>query len=80
MFILSFEQEQSFNFTNTPFYIILGILAGFISIYHARTFRKVEHYISNISQRVYIKALIGSCFLAILIFFFQLFLVKVTRA
>lgn len=68
--LLSFEQEQSFNFTNTPFYIILGILAGFISIYHARTFRKVEHYISNISQRVYIKALIGSCFLAILIFFF----------
>ena len=68
--ILSFEQEQSFNFTNTPFYILLGILAGFISIYHARTFRKVEHYISTISQRIYIKALIGASFLAILIFFF----------
>ncbi|WP_136666882.1 chloride channel protein [Flavobacterium sp. H122] len=68
--ILSFEQEQSFDFRNTPFYILLGILAGFISIYHARTFRKAEHYISHLSQRVYVKAIIGALFLAVLIFFF----------
>lgn len=68
--ILSFQQEQSFNFKNTPFYILLGILAGFISIYHARTFRKVEHFISLLSERPYVRAILGSLLLGLLIFFF----------
>lgn len=68
--ILSFEQEQSFNFRNTPYYVLLGILAGFISIYHARTFRKTEHFISRLSERVYVKAILGASLLALLIFLF----------
>lgn len=68
--ILSFEQEESFNFRNTPYYILLGILAGLISVYHARTFRKTEHFISSLSERVYVKAILGASLLAGLLFLF----------
>jgi CIC family chloride channel protein len=68
--LLSFQQEQGFNFKNTPYYILLGILAGLVSVYHARTFRKVEHYFSHFSERKYAKAFFGSFVLAILIFLF----------
>lgn len=32
--ILSFSNVKEFNYRNTPYYILLGILAGFISLYH----------------------------------------------
>lgn len=68
--LLSFHQEQNFDYHNTPYYILLGILAGFVSIHHARTFRKVEHFFAHFSKRKYTKAIFGASILAILIFFF----------
>ncbi|MEO8236023.1 MAG: chloride channel protein [Flavobacterium sp.] len=68
--LLSFSKEQHFNFHNTPYYILLGILAGFFSVYHARNFRKVEHYFNKFKKRPYRKALFGATILAILILFF----------
>lgn len=68
--LLSFNQEQSFNYHNTIYYVLLGILAGFISIYHARTFRKVEHFFNHFSKRNYVKAIFGASILALLIFLF----------
>lgn len=68
--LLSFEQEQNFDFHNTPYYILLGILAGLVSVWHARNFRKVEQYFSQFKNNSYRKALLGSGLLAILIFFF----------
>lgn len=68
--LLSFKQELSFNFHNTPYYILLGILAGFVSVYHARNFRKVEHFFSRFKNNTYKKALFGASILAVLIFFF----------
>lgn len=68
--LLSFEQEQNFDFHNTPYYILLGLLAGFVSVYHARNFRKVEHFFSRFKNNTYKKALFGASILAILIFFF----------
>ncbi|MEC4003715.1 chloride channel protein [Flavobacterium sp. SUN052] len=68
--LLSFNQEQSFNFHNTPYYIILGILAGFVSVFHARNFRRVEHYFSKFKNNSYRKALFGASILAVMIFFF----------
>lgn len=68
--LLSFEQEQNFDFHNTPYYILLGILAGFVSVLHARNFRKVEHYFSRFKTNGYRKALFGAGILAVLIFFF----------
>jgi CIC family chloride channel protein len=68
--LLSFNKEQSFNFHNTPYYVLLGILAGFVSVYHARNFRRVEHFFSKFKKRPYRKALFGATLLAVLIFFF----------
>jgi CIC family chloride channel protein len=68
--LLSFNKEQNFNFHNTPYYILLGILAGFVSVYHARNFRRVEHFFSRFKKRPYRKALFGATLLAVLIFFF----------
>ena len=68
--LLSFNQEQNFNFHNTPYYIILGILAGLVSVYHARNFRRVEHFFNRFKNNTYKKALLGASLLAILIFFF----------
>lgn len=68
--LLSFEQEQSFDFHNTPYYVLLGILAGLVSVLHARNFRKVEHYFSRFKNNSYRKAVFGASILAVLIFFF----------
>ncbi|GEM58125.1 transporter [Flavobacterium columnare NBRC 100251 = ATCC 23463] len=68
--ILSFQKVQVFNFSNTFFYVLLGVLAGLVSVYHARTFRRVEHFFNHFSERIYAKAIFGALILAILIFFF----------
>lgn len=68
--LMSFKQQLSFDYSNTIYYVLLGILAGFFSIYHARMFRKTEHVISNVNNNPYKKALIGAGLLAILIFLF----------
>ncbi|MEY2921847.1 MAG: hypothetical protein RL108_460 [Bacteroidota bacterium] len=68
--LLSFKQDLTFNFHNTPYYILLGILAGFVSIYHARNFRKVEHFFNRFKNNTYKRALFGASILAVLIFFF----------
>jgi chloride channel protein, CIC family len=68
--LLSFKQKETFDFHNTPYYILLGFLAGLVSVYHARNFRKVEHFFNHFRDGVYKKALFGASVLAILIFFF----------
>ena len=68
--LLSFKNVTVFDYHNTPYYILLGILAGLVSVYHARNFRKVEHFFSKIRSGVYKKALFGASILAILIFIF----------
>lgn len=68
--LLSFKNVTEFDYHNTPYYILLGILAGLVSVYHARNFRKVEHFFSKIRSGVYKKALFGASILAVLIFIF----------
>ncbi len=68
--LLRFSQEQSFDFHNIPYYILLGILAGFVSVFHARNFKRVEHFFSVNKKSNYKKALFGGTLLAIMIFFF----------
>lgn len=68
--LLNFQQIQTFDYYNTPFYILLGILAGFASVYHVRNFQKVELFFGKFKNSSYRKALFGASILAILIFFF----------
>ena len=66
--LLSFTKQQTFDYTNIPFYVLLGLIIGFITIYYARWFQKIEHFLSRYSSRPYKKALIGASLLAVLIF------------
>lgn len=68
--LLTFKNQLTFDYHNIPYYIILGILAGLVSVYHARNFRKVEHFFTRFKSSTYKKALVGAGMLAVLIFFF----------
>jgi CIC family chloride channel protein len=68
--LLSFKQRMLFDYNNIPYYILLGVLAGFVSVYHARNFRRVEHFFSRIKNKSYKRALFGASLLAVIIFFF----------
>ncbi|WP_343694686.1 chloride channel protein [Flavobacterium sp.] len=68
--LLSFKKQETFDYHNIPFYVILGLLTGFIAVYYARNFQRVEHYFSELKIGPYKKALIGSSLLALLIFIF----------
>lgn len=68
--LLNFEQTLKFDYHNTPFYVLLGILAGLASIYHARNFQKVEKFFGTFKNKGYRRALFGASILAVLIFFF----------
>ena len=68
--LLSFKQQENFDYHNIVFYVLLGILTGFMSIYYSRNFQRVEHFFSRLKLTPYKKALFGSSILAVLIFIF----------
>ena len=68
--LLSFKQQEDFNYHNIPFYAFLGVFTGLISIYYSRNFQRVEHFFSRLKLGPYKKALLGSTLLAILIYVF----------
>ncbi len=73
--LLSFHLQQPFNYVNVPFYILLGLLAGVISVYYIRVFSGIEKLLKRVKQKYAIhKAIAGGLFLGILILLFpQLF-------
>ena len=68
--LITFSKQLGFDYYNLPFYIILGIASGFVSVNYARTFRKIEHYFSRLRIGPIRKAFFGASILAVLIFFF----------
>ncbi|HTD94118.1 MAG TPA: chloride channel protein [Chitinophagaceae bacterium] len=67
--MFNFVLREHFDYTNVPFYILLGILAGFISLYYARSFKGVEIRIHHWKKNVYFKAILGGLMLMALYFF-----------
>ncbi len=61
--LFNFTLKQNFNYNYVPFYIFLGILAGFVSLYYARLFKRTENRIHNWKMNAYIKAIIGGLML-----------------
>lgn len=68
--LLSFNQKESFNYHNIPYYILLGLFTGFIAVYYSRNFQKTEHFFARLKLNPYKKALFGASILAIIIFVF----------
>jgi chloride channel protein, CIC family len=67
--IFYFTLHQPFVLKNFPFYIILGILSGFVSYYFSKGSGKIESLFSKIENPIK-KIAIGGAILSILIFLF----------
>ncbi len=65
----SWKLENQFILNNIPFYVILGILGGFISLYFTRMLMWTENKFHKINN-AYIRLLAGGLVLSILIFIF----------
>ena len=68
--LLTFSLKETFDYANVPFYAMLGLLAGLASVYHMRTFLKIESLFRRLKAGIYLKVLIGGALLAALIFIF----------
>ncbi len=67
--ILSFSLQEPFNYHNLPYYIALGLIAGFMSLYYARVFTYFESKIKKVANR-WVRVLIGGFLLCVLLLFF----------
>lgn len=64
--VLTFSLTQEFNYHNVPFYIILGLLAGVLSLYYANAFHYAEARIAKIGgpwMRLTVGGLVLACLL-----------------
>lgn len=68
--LFNFVLKQSFDYKNVPYYILLGVLAGFVSLYYARIFKATEKRIHNWSINAYFKAIFGGVLLLLIYFVF----------
>ncbi len=66
---LSFTLQQPFDYHNVPYYIILGVLAGFVSLYYARVIEKIEALFKGIRSHL-MKIMIGGFLLSLLLILF----------
>jgi chloride channel protein, CIC family len=66
---LAFRLQQPFNYYNTPYYILLGLLAGFISLYYAKAFTAVEEKMGRI-KNTWARVFVGGILLFILLLIF----------
>ncbi len=68
--LVNFRLRENFDYANVPFYILMGIAAGFFSLYYARFFKKAEHRIEDWKANSYKKAVVAGILLAALCFVF----------
>jgi CIC family chloride channel protein len=67
--LFHFAITNQFSYDNLPFYILLGILCGFISLYFTRTGMYVESMVKRI-QNSYAKLIFGGITLGFMVFIF----------
>lgn len=65
--LLNFRLREPFDYTNVPFYLILGVLAGFCSYYYSKTFMATENYFKRFGDKKILKILVGGFGLYVLI-------------
>lgn len=65
--MFSFTLYEPFAKTRIPFYILLGVFCGFLSIYFTISLRHMEHFFGKIKKE-YQKIIIGGIALGIMIF------------
>jgi chloride channel protein, CIC family len=68
--LFNFVLQEKFDYTNVPFYILLGIIAGFVSLYYARVFSRSTARLYQWKINPYGKAIIGGLLLMGIYFIF----------
>lgn len=68
--LLTFKQQEGFDYHNIPYYVLLGLITGVVSVYYSRNFQRVEHIFARLKFSPYKKAFFGASILALLIFIF----------
>ena len=67
--LIPFEIKESFLIKDFPYYIILGVFAGLVSVYFTKMYMFIEEVFKKI-KKWYIKLIIGGLSLGVMIFFF----------
>jgi len=68
--LFHFQLTEAFDYNNVPYYILLGLICGFMSLYYARMTHKIEEIFAKFKTKTYTKALIGGTLLALLCLLF----------
>ncbi len=69
--LFEFKSLKEFDHHNVPYYILLGIACGLLSVYYSRMSKKVEYFFHHyLKWDVYSKAVFGGLILALLCFIF----------
>jgi CIC family chloride channel protein len=63
---LAFSLKHPFDYSNVPYYVLLGILCGLISLCYAKVFHGIEQKISTV-KNPWVKAVTGGVILFIII-------------
>lgn len=66
---LSFSLQEPFNYQNTPYYVLLGIVAGLISVYYTRVYSWTEAKMQRMENR-WLRAMTGGILLFVIILLF----------
>ena len=67
--LFHFALTNQFDYSNLPYYILLGILSGFVSLYFTRTSMSIESRMKRIKSS-FTKLAIGGISLGVLVFIF----------
>ena len=67
--LLSFNVVESFHISNIPWYLLLGIVSGIISLYYSRMTLYLESHYAKV-KNVYVRLVMGGLVLGILIYIF----------
>jgi CIC family chloride channel protein len=68
--LFTFKLQQAFDYHNVPWYMLLGIMAGFFCVFYSRMFPKVDGFFKKKKKFPWTSALAGGLTLALLIWFF----------
>jgi CIC family chloride channel protein len=68
--LLSFRQISDFNYHNIPYYIILGILCGLLSVFYLKALTRSENLFKTIFRAGVMKVIFGGALLGLLIMLF----------
>jgi len=70
--LFNFTIREAFNISNIPWYIILGILSGFISLYFSKMTLFLEKNFEKISN-IYVRLFAGGIVVSVLVYLFPAF-------